>query len=205
MPSPLPAATVENSWLIYDDPAGKFHLLYPEDLSIYQSVPELGLDLAKGDDMVQIRLVPKSGDPARDRNETDWIQNKRKIENEWKQKGQKFLPGPASELPPADWAPLKRKVYRMEFALLPQKEETAPKSQRFYMDRYLVLFTRNETLQVTAWTTRDPHIDFRNQAETLIRNFNLGPSDSSLPARPARNRRHCSAPVNTVRSTRRRS
>ena len=148
MPNPLPTPTEENSWLTFDDPDGVYHLRYPQQLSVYSIEPGSGINLAKGEDMVEIRLIPKSGDPIRDRNEADWTQNKKKIEDGWKDSGQKYLPGPAGELPAADWAPLKRRVFRIEFALLPKDEENVPRSQRFYMDRYLVLFTRNECFRL---------------------------------------------------------
>ena len=30
-------------------------------------------------------------------------------------------------------------------------------------------------------TTRDPHLNFRNQAEQVIKSFDFGPLDDSLP------------------------
>jgi hypothetical protein len=188
VPKPPPAPSVENSWLIYDDPQGKFHLNFPQELVVYKGVPGIGVALSDprpdSGDMVQLELIPRSGDPERDRVEADWQQDRKKVEDGWKKKGQKYLPGPAGELPAADWSPLKRKVYRFEFALIPPDETEAPQKKRLYMDRYIVLFTRNETLKVTAWTFSDPHIEFRDRAEAIIKNFSFGPSENSLPAAP---------------------
>ena len=39
---------------------------------------------------------------------------------------------------------------------------------------------------MTAITTRDPHRQFRDATEMLIKSFGFGPSESSLPAAPSR-------------------
>ena len=44
VPSPLPIANEMNSWLLYDDPAGRFHFYHPQDLQ-YQSAGALGVEL----------------------------------------------------------------------------------------------------------------------------------------------------------------
>jgi len=103
-------------------------------------------------------------------------------EDQWKQKGVTVLPGPSGWLPDADWSPLKRKVYRFELALRSADStgRGAP-NERTYLDYYLVQFLRNEVLRVVAMTTRDPHLNFRNQAEQIIKSFDFGPLESSRP------------------------
>ena len=85
--------------------------------------PEGGIDLLDsrpdGQDVIQITLVPKTGDPERDRLAADPVQQKKLLEDEWKKQGEMVLPGPAGWLPDAEWSPLKRKVYRFEAALVP--------------------------------------------------------------------------------------
>ena len=63
--------------------------------------------------------MPKTKDPQRDRLAADPVQQKKFQEDQWKQKGQTVLPGPAGWLSDAEWSPLKRKVYRFEAALRP--------------------------------------------------------------------------------------
>jgi hypothetical protein len=188
VPSPSPAPSVENSWLIYDDPEGRFHLLHPQEMKVVRQYPDGGIDLLDrrpdGQDVVTVNLMPKSGDPERDRVASDPIQEKKRLDDEWKRRGEKVLPGTAGWLPEADWSKLKRKVFRIEAALMSQEDPSAPPSGRIYLDHYIVQFNRNETLKVRAMTTRDPHVPFRDNAESLIRSFELGPSDSSLPAAP---------------------
>ena len=73
-------------------------------------------------------------------------------------------------------------MYRFEAALRTEDDAgPAPSGQRVYLDQYLVLFPRNEILRVVAMTTRDPHLSFRNRAEQVIKSFEFGPLDDSLP------------------------
>ena len=48
---------------------------------------------------------------------------------------------------------------------------------------YLVQFRRNgAAMTLRAMTAQDPHLNFRNQAEAIIKSFDLGPSDASVQA-----------------------
>ncbi len=189
LPNPAPAPTVANSWLLYDDPQGRFHLLFPQEFRVAKVYPDGGIDLLDprpdGQDVIQVNLVSKGQDPRRDRLAVDPLQEKKSLEEDWRKRGEKVLPGPADWLPDADWADTKRKVYRIEAALVPEPEggqAPTPSSGRIYMDRYIVQFTRNEVIRVTAMTTRDLHVPFRDQAEALIKTFEFGPSKGSTPA-----------------------
>src|SRR5262249_4411931 len=128
----------------------------------------------------------RSNDPQKDRLASDPMQEKKQLEDYWKKSGNKIVPGPSGWLPDADWAPLKRKVYRIEVALIPADDGTGPAGDRIYLDRYAIQFARNETMKVTAMTSRDgkAHQDFRNDTEMLIKSFEFGPSESSLPSEP---------------------
>ena len=125
LPSPLPEPNVQNTWLLYDDPQGRYHLLHPQDLKV-QNYPDGGIDLLEnppyGQDAIRIKLVGSTGDPERDRLAFDPFTEKKQIEDEWKRKGEKIVPGPTGWLPEADWAALQdRKVFRMEAALIPAR------------------------------------------------------------------------------------
>ena len=190
VPNPLPTPTQENSWLVYDDPEGRFHLSHPQEMIIVRQYPDGGIDLLDrrpdGQDVVTINLLPKTGDPQRDRLAADPMQEKKRLEEEWKRRGEKVVPSHTDGwLPEAEWKKLNRRVYRIEAALLAQDDPSAPASGRIYLDQYIVQFNRGDTLKVRAMTTRDPHTAFRGMAETLIKNFELGPSENSLPAAPA--------------------
>jgi len=110
---------------------------------------------------------------------------KKLLEDDWKRQRQKVVPGPSSWLPEADWSRIKGKVYRIEAALIPESDRS-PSIGRIYFDQYIVQFTRNEVMMVTAMTTRDPHLQFRETVESIIKSFEFGPSESSLPSAPTR-------------------
>ena len=167
---PLPQASLSltpaNSWLLYDDPQGRFHLLHPQELRVAKVYPEGGVDLLDrrpdGQDVLQITLVPKTQDPERDRLAADPIQQKKLLEDEWKRRGEKVLPGPSGCLNDPELARLNRKVYRTEAALIPAEESAgSPAGGRIYLDHYIVQFSRNEVLKVTAMTTQDPHVELQ--------------------------------------------
>jgi len=187
LPNPAPSPNVANSWLIHDDPQGRFHLMYPQEMHVARSYPDGGIDLLNsrpdGQDVIQLTLTPKTQDPQHDRLPADPIQDKKQLEDDWKKKGEKVVPGPSGWLAEAEWAPLKRKVYRIEAALIPETDGS-PSNERIYLDRYIVQFTRNEVMKVTAMTIQDPHVQFREMAEVIIKSFEFGPSESSLPSSP---------------------
>jgi hypothetical protein len=188
-PTPDPVADSSNSWLMYDDPQGQYHFLHPQKLGVMADYRDGGVDLLdprhEDPDVIHLALLPKTGDAQRDRAAADPIQVKKKLEDNWKQQGQKVMLGPAGWLPDADWSPLKRKVYRIEAALIPESEQ-APPSGRIYSDQYVVHFARDEALMVMGMTTRDPHTQFRDDVESIIKKFELGPSDLAEPPAPTR-------------------
>jgi len=192
LPVVVPEAPTDDpahTWITYDDPQGRFHLAHPQNLRIAQVYPE-GLDLVDrrldGQDVIQLSLIPKTGDANRDRLAADPTQQQKVLMDQWREEGQDVLQGPAGWLPEADWASLNRKVYRLEAALKPPADGAEPQVRggRIYLDRYVVQFARDQTLVVTAMTTRDPHVPFRNQVEHLIRTFDFGPSEAA-PAEAA--------------------
>ena len=73
--------TVENSWLSYEDEEGRFHLRHPQELQVTGVYPEGGIDLLDtrpdGQDVIQISLVPSTGDPQRDRLAADPVYQKK--------------------------------------------------------------------------------------------------------------------------------
>jgi len=189
VPNPEPVANVSNSWLIYDDPQGQYHFLHPQEMQVAMNYSAGGVDLVEqrheGPDAIHLSLLPKTQDPQRDRLAADPIQVKKLLEDDWKRQRQKVVPGPSSWLPEADWSRIKGKVYRIEAALIPESDRS-PSIGRIYFDQYIVQFTRNEVMMVTAMTTRDPHLQFRETVESIIKSFEFGPSESSLPSAPTR-------------------
>ena len=191
IPTPAPEVEVANSWLLYDDPQGRFHMLHPQELHVANTYPSGGVDLLDrrpdGQDVIQMYLNPKTGDPERDRLAAAPEQAKKQLEDQWKQRGEKVVAVPSGWLPEAEWKP--RRVYRIEAALIPAAERAPTPAARIYLDHYIVQFSRPETMIVSAMTTRDQHGEFRDSVEKIIKSFDFGPSEGSLPAAPTRARR----------------
>ncbi len=170
-----------HTWVTYDDYEGRFHLAHPQGLQIARAYPEGGVDLVDrrfdGQDVVSVALAPKSGDAARDRLAVDPLEQRKALVEQWRSQGQEVIMGDSGWLKEDVWGPLNRKVYRIEAALKPAGTAPVVRGNRIYLDRYVVQFTRNQTLIVTAMTTRDPHVPFRDQVETLIKSFTFGPSE----------------------------
>ncbi|WP_165234252.1 hypothetical protein [Aquisphaera insulae] len=185
IPNPSPEADVENSWLAFDDPNGRYHLLYPQDLEVLH-VNAHGVDFAsrqmERQDMLRLRLLEKTGDASKDRLAGDPLQRKKWLEAEWNRNGSKVLPGSVGWLPDANWESIKGKVWRYEAALVPEDAAGGPPVDRIYLDDYIVQFARGETLQLDATTTSPAHTKFRDEVENMIRNFRLGASPNTLPA-----------------------
>ena len=84
-----------------------------------------------------------------------------------------------------------------------QENPSAPASGRVYLDQYIVQFTRNEVMKMTAMTPGSAS-RFRDMAEKVIRTFDFGPSDSSLPAAPSPTPRPAHTPAAEVNALARR-
>ena len=183
IPAAPPIADPVNSWIVYDDPQGRFHFRRPQELEITKHDPD-GIQLqyvrpgAKADSLV-LALAPRDPDPIKDRKWTDPQAFVRDLQQNAARHEHKVVTGEMGWLPDKDWAPLNRKVYRYEMAL------KTTNSSRFYDDAYLVLFTRGNRFHIHAMTDREDHRPFRDQAEQLIKSLELGPSTPGMNEAPA--------------------
>jgi hypothetical protein len=187
VPAAAPTATEANSWLTYDDPQGRFHFRHPQDY-LDQKPPFLAKDdliqlgdSAAGSDegrIITLRLQPKTGKPEEDKANLDPEAHVKDLNDEWLKSRQDVTRGPSGWLPDADWAPNKMRVYRIEAALRPKGPE-GRNVPRIFLDYYLVVFTQNESLVVTAMTGQDPPQPFRKEVEAILRTFQLGPSKAA--------------------------
>ena len=181
IPEKPPVADEKNSWLLFDDPEGRYHFSHPQEMAI--QTPEsnpLVLHRVRPDgkaDTLLLGAVPKEADSARDRKWSDPQAFVKDLQQNVARRGEDLIPGPMGWLPEQEWSPLKRKVYRYEVAL---KKNDSP---RHYLDAYLILFASGDHFVLQAMTNRDDHIDFRNQAESLIKTLDLGPSNPAMAAR----------------------
>jgi hypothetical protein len=181
IPIPEPIPTEANSWLAYVDSQRRFHFLYPQS---YQSDTPAGPETielirprSQDPDVIEIKLLLKTGDPAADRRNVDPEFHRRNIEEEWRQSQWDVLRGARGWLPEADWKPLGLKVYRIEAAARGIAGRNAPLPHRIHADYYLVLTGRTDNLLVTAMTVQDPPAEFRKETEALLKTFRFGPPE----------------------------
>ena len=154
VPDPLPAPNEANSWLVYEDPLQRFNFRHPQELVYGGSADPNSVMLneknPKGDVILSVDLQAK--DAGRQLLDPDY--HRRKLATEWEREKKDVLKGSTGWLPDADWSNLKRKVYRIEAALIP-KGNTPANADRLYLDYYLVLFTSGESMVVIAMTEQD--------------------------------------------------
>ena len=185
VPETLPAPTEANSWLLYED--SRFQFLHPQEVEIGDSPDPNLVNLVeknpRGDIILGLYLQPKETDPALDRQNRDPEYHRRHLYSTWQKQKKDVVRGSAGWLPDADWSPLKRKVYRIEAALLPKGDEP-DSAKRLYLDYYLVLFNSNESVLLTALTEQDSNLKLREVSEAIIKSFEFGTSDGR-PKTPA--------------------
>jgi hypothetical protein len=186
VPDPLPTPTESNSWLVFDDPEGRFHFSHPQTLLLAnRSVEENMVEFADqipglAHDLLILRLPPGPEDPKADKSFRDPQQFQREADTDWAKQKAETLRGPSQWLPDADWAPLK--VYRKELGVKTAgADEGASPVQRIFIDYYLVFMKRNECFQVRSMTARNDHVAFRKQVEFMIKSFQFGPWTGSKP------------------------
>ena len=180
IPEPLPTATEENSWLLYDDPDGIFHFRHPQEFQLGPLTnPGDSVELLRGapkaPDRMEFLIQHKTGDAEADRNNRTPDFHVKLLNESWRQAKQDILPGPMGWLPDAEWAPLKMKVYRINAAL---RASGAKRDARVYFDEYLVQFARDESLILKSTTVQDPPGPFRSQVEAVLKTFKMGKSTS---------------------------
>jgi hypothetical protein len=188
LPDAEPRATQANSWLVYDDPMGRFHFRHPQELRPTPEQLDLNavelVDQDQGGAVLLVQIPPKETSAERDRQSRDPEWHKKELYATWERQKRDVLPGSSGWLPEADWKPLNRRVYRIEAAHR-SKDPEPGRPHRVYGDYYLVLFPPNQSIVVNAMTERDSHVNFRNEVELLIKTFGFGPSEGMGPAKPA--------------------
>ena len=189
VPDPIPATDESNSWVLYDDPHGRFHFLHPQTLILMpgMSGPDhLGLvdeNPGVGKDVFDVHLAPGNADPEADRRFRDPQRFQRDIDADWSNKKVEVLHGTSGWLPEADWTPLK--VYRKELGVKTAGANDGTSGvQRIFIDNYLVLASRNECFRVQSMTARNDHVVFRTEAEAMIKSFRFNSSDAKPKVNP---------------------
>jgi hypothetical protein len=191
VPEAIPADDEANSWLVYDDPRGRFNFRHPQALGLSPRMLDPNIvefvdrNLGKGQDVFILRLRPGAEDPQRSRLFCDTDQFQRDIDAEWARSETEIVRGPAEWLPAKEWAPLK--VYRKELGVKAAGiDEKGGPVTRVYIDYYLVQSRENECLRADSMTKRNNHVAFRTEVERMLRSFQFGRSAEKTKASPVR-------------------
>jgi len=179
VPNPPPTATEANSWLVYEDPLGRFRFRHPQGLQVnagsadpdYVELIDQRPDV--GTDVFIIQIPPGADDPLADRKFRSLDQFRRTIEAEWTGKKLDIVRGSDEWLPEANWAPLK--VYRKELGVKTKAPAANGVVERVYLDYYFVLSKRDDCVHVQSMTIRDNHVTFRTDVERIIKSMEFGP------------------------------
>lgn len=182
LPAPPPAPTVDNSWLTYDDPSGRFHFRHPQELLPPEDLPpdsdmlqfvDSGAGATEGR-ILTLAFQAKDDDPAVDKANRDPDFHVKDLNEQWARDHKDVLRGKNGWLPEHDWTPYKMKVYRIEAAL--RNAGAGRDVPRIFLDHYLVLFGGTDSLVVEAMTGLDDPLPYRKQVEDLLKTFRLGPA-----------------------------
>ncbi len=180
---PVPKADEENSWVTYDDPAGRFHFRHPQELgpSPTRDPTMHEVELADfrptGDARFAVILPHNTGDRERNLLFQDAKRFQKAIENQFSRAKDQMRWGSANWLDEEDWKTRNRKVFRME------GEFTLEKGGRpAFVDFYLVSEAgSSKTFVIESWIDREGgHVPFRNNVEDIIRGFQWSPSEKRL-------------------------
>ena len=180
IPNPPPTAAEANSWLVYEDPLGRFSFRHPQVLSPLMSeddsLDQLHLaDTRGGRDRLVIMLQPKEGNAERQLafHDPQHFQRDDQPRVGQERDGYPARPSWLSFRPSVGCI----KVARFTGWRLGSSRSTAAQRDegRVYVDYYLVDFNRGQTIIVESWTDRDNHVTFRNEAEAIIKSFEFGP------------------------------
>ncbi len=183
LPDNPPTATPANSWVTYDDPAGRFHFRHPEELSLDQSRAADPLavplwDIRPSGTAAMVLILPTSrGDAEHDRAFRDPASFQKVMESHFEAVKDSVTWGAAGWLDDEDLKPLNRKVYRVEAALKGGKVQ-----RPYFADLYLVVGQNGvRNFVVQSWTEREDHVAFRTQIEQVIRSFHWAPAEKRAP------------------------
>ncbi len=182
LPNPAPTATEANSWLVYEDPLGRFRFHHPQELQVTSrtmdpdAVELLDQRPETGTDVFILQIPPGTDDPKAELRFHDLDQFRKITEPDSTRKKQDIVRGPEDWLPESDWAPFKLKVYRKELGVKTQAPSPTGTVERIYFDYYFVLSDRDDCFHVQSMTIRDDHVAFRTTAERIIKSMEFGPT-----------------------------
>jgi hypothetical protein len=204
LPGAPPTPTQANSWVVLDDPEGRFHFWRPQEFrTVPQRVPTrsrfefLDERPREGNAFLHILMPSKGGNQTSEQRFRDPASLVKTLEADWLKVKADVTRGPMGWLDDAAWKDSKRRVYRIE-AALKKRDDTKP----VYADYYFVEFNQTQRFVVLAYTERTDHLGVRNQVEEVIRSFQWGPFQKRASAPAAAPAETTTAPAVAAPATR---
>jgi hypothetical protein len=178
LPEKRPVATPENSWVVSIAPGGKFHLKHPHEMTpdyqFFVQPNQLGLRAPDNAPPALVVFELLEGEqPRPDAIFETMIQEKR-------QGGFQVLETAPAHLPSGAFPGMD--VYRREAAVTAPAAAGSANIPRQHFVGYVAQFPRNLTLTVRASTLDDRPNAFRDQVESMLKTFRLGPPGAPAPA-----------------------
>lgn len=175
LPKIPPAPTLENSWLVYADPQGRFFLRHPQELTpqpdFEADAVEFYHPLPGGGDVLRVSLMP--------REELNAEAIRSNLLAQWKADRLVVEEGESGWQPEADWPGMK--TYRIQAVQMPPGSRPDPATARIYFDGYVVQTGRTTGLYAEASTSRTQPEPFRKLAETILKTFRFD-EPAALPS-----------------------
>lgn len=169
LPTTRPEPTIENAWLVYVDPQGRFHVRHPQGLVAQPTGEPDSIEflqpLTVGGDSIWLALTP--------REELDPEAIRKDLRTKWEaERVVVRYPSEPGFLPEADWPG--RRVYRLEAILMPPGSRPDDDAPRLYFSTYVVQTGRPDGLYVEANSSRPESDPFRALTEAVVRTFEFG-------------------------------
>ncbi len=172
LPSAVPTATKENSWLVFTDSSNRFKVKHPPVLRpIKEEEDSITFASTSGfQEFVRVDLDGADIKPEGLRKD---------LEKEWTAEGFEIFAVSENYLKD-DWGD--RRVYRVEAAL--QATDTGNK-QRSQFDAYVIQFPQNTTIVAESVTFSPQPAPFRDMIEEMLKTIELSiPTAPKAPAEP---------------------
>lgn len=172
IPSAVPKPTFENSWLVFEDPLGRFKLMHPPIFKSQMGDENSVLFASESEEFIRLDLDASDVKPETFRKE---------LEDEWeKEKFQVFAVNEGALNEPA-WR--NREVYRIEAAL--QATDTGSK-QRGHFDAYIMQFPEVKSAYMAeTMTYSEQSTTFRDMVEQILQSIEVKAVANPPAAKPA--------------------
>lgn len=172
VPAAAPTPTKTNSWLVFEEPTGKFTIKHPPVFRPEMKEENSILFVTSGEPPEFIRLDLDGAGTKPEGFSKD-------LQAEWKAEGTQVFALTEGYLKEKAWAD--RRVYRIEAAL-----KVAGAAQRGHFDAYVIQFPVNQTYIAECMTFQERSNDYRDLVEEILQTIELStPTAKPAPAGPA--------------------